>query len=78
MSPSHQAPVFIYDYGHHSKGKDVGCTVFMRLYSVEKLTGLLKRVFWESKLLEVRRRPAAGRATEEVWMKWSPDCKCET
>ena len=51
-------------YGHHSV--DVGCRVFMRLYSVEKPTALPPWVFWKTKLLEVGRRPVGGRATEEV------------
>ena len=29
----------------------------------------------EPKLLEVGRRPEAGMAIEEMWMKWSPDSK---
>ena len=64
-------------YGHHSI--DVGCMDFVRLYSVEKPTsqpanpqpqGILR-----AKLLEAGRTSVAGRVTEEVWTKWSPDSK---
>ena len=59
--------------GHESI--NVGCMVFRRLESVENPTGLPSWLFGDSQLLEARRRMAAGRATEEVWMKWSPDSK---
>ena len=60
-------------YGDHSV--DVGCMVFLRLYSVERRPSLTKQVFWETTLLEAGRRPAAGAVTEEVWTKWNLDSK---
>ena len=61
MSQSHCDPVSMVNYS-----VDVGCMVFMRLCSVEKLSGLPPWVFWDIKTFRVGARPVTGRVTRGV------------
>ena len=67
MSQSRRVPVSMVNHSI-----DVRCTVFVRLQSVEKLSSRPRAGILRDKTVRAGRRPAAERATEEVWTKCCP------